>query len=1370
MQDSLKIVVACIGLVCAAPAPAAAQTPLINEFMGSNATTIADDDGDYSDWLELYNPGAATFDLTGCYLSDDAGNPLRWQFPGGSIPPQGYLLVWASGKDRQSPGGELHTNFAISAGGEPLLLTAADGTTRLDEAPPHALTTDISYGRLPDGAVGWMEFAVATPAASNSAGLLYLDPPIFSQTPGFFASAISLAVIAPDPEAVIRYTLDGSEPTPASAVYTEPLVLDNRAGDPNTISLIPTNFQDSSDFYGWRPPRGEIFKLHVIRARTFRAGHAPSAITTGSYIIDRDLTGQIPLAVVSLATAPENLFADDIGIYVPGNTYVPGNLWSGNYFQESDAWERPIHIELFDRQGNLLLAQDAGARIHGGVTRFYPQKSLRLLARSLYGPARFDAALFPDLPYESYNCILVRNSGNDWGQRGFRDFLSQTMVANMGFDTQAGRPVIHFINGEYWGIANLRERYDRHYVERVYGVPADQVAIMTMLNELEEGSAADRLHYLNLYNYIAYNNLTSPEALMYVAESMDLENFAAYQIAEIYLANLDWPGNNIRYWRRSVPEYDPTAPYGHDGRWRWMMYDVDHALFSASYNMLAQATAGDGPSWPNPPWSTLMLRRLLENAFFRRAFINTFADHLNSTFVPARLIGYIDEFASLYAPAIEAWQYRWDVTYNWASGVQYLRNVVTSRPAYQRQQLIDHFELDGATTVTLNVNDPARGKIQLNSLVIDGALAGLADPAQPYPWSGIYFQGVPITVTALPAPGSRFVAWQGIADSNPTLTVIPSSSSLSLTAVFEIDQNPPVPLHAWHFNDLPSGTLTAVAADVSVLGGAVITYPGTGAGYLDRVSPGTDLGALPDTPAGYGLRARNPSDTRELVLTVPSTGHRDLELRYAVTRTVNGAQEHSVWCQTAGDGAWLPLAEHVAVTEQYALWSYNLATVEGAADNPDLRVKFTFGGTNAPGSEGNQRFDNVTLLGVPISGAQLPPVVSQPVALQAGYEECEPLVLDLDEVFLDPNLDPLVFTAASDDSGVAAVAVDGHELTIVCLGRGDARVTVTADDGHFDPVPHVFRVLVYPAAAVLADGAFAFGAWDPDLPERTYPEHMLFLQSEVSDPILTTPLLYPYFIPHDDYHADDQGTIGFPYNNTGRTRLNGLGDDGISFINTGRGRDLGAALLALDTRGVDEVTVAWLGGTIVPNDRIYAIRLQYRIGHTGEFQDVVFGGQPVEYQRSETAGDTEEIGPISLPSLLRNQAYVQLQWRYYHMSGEAGPRPELRLDDILVGGNPVAVGPEPALPALTALHGNAPNPFNPVTVIRFSVREGERARLDVYNGRGQRVRSLGSFPAGRHRATWDGTDAGGQRCASGMYFVRLAAPAGAQTLKALLVK
>ncbi len=1351
--------------------PAASQAPLINEFMASNAATVADDDGDYSDWIEIFNPGPSTFDLTDCYLSDDASNPLRWRFPAGSVAPQGYLLVWASGKDRLGPSGALHTNFAISAAGEPLLLTAADGATRLDEVAAIALPADVSYGRLPDGAASWVLFGEPTPGERNDKGLQYLAPPSLSQTPGLYASPVTLALSSPDPTAEIRYTLDGSEPGEASPLYTAPLVLASRDGDPNIISLIPTNDVQPPTYYAWRPPRAEVFKLNLVRARALKPGYAPSAIATGSYIVDPVPAGRLTLPVISLATAPENLFDPAIGIYVPGDTYIAGDIWSGNYHQEGDAWERPVHLEFFDLQGGTLLAQDAGMRIHGGITRAFPQKSLRLYARSEYGTSAFAAALFPELPYDSYKRFLIRNSGNDWSRQGFRDLAVQTVVAHLGFDTQAGRPVVHFLNGEYWGLANVRERYDRHYLARVYGVPEDEAAQLYNNAWVEEGQPSDRNDYLDLRGFVASNDMTLAANLAFVAERMDLENYIAYNVAQIYIANGDWPGNNIRFWRRTRPAYDPAAPYGHDGRWRWMMYDTDFAFGTASQATLAQATTPDGSGWPNPPWSTQLLRGLLENEWFRHTFINTFADHLNSTFVPARVVAIIDDFEARYAPAIAAFQDRWDINHHWASGVQSLRNFANQRPAYQRQHIVDHFQLAGTTPVTLAVNDPAQGKLRLNTLVIDGDLPGLADPAAAYPWTGTCFQGVPIAVEALPAAGHRFVAWLHDGSSDPALTIVPGAAPIALTAVFAPAANQPVVVHAWHFNDLPSGTLTTVAADVSLLGGAVLTYPGTGAGYLDRVSPGSELGALPDTPAGYALRVRNPADTRELVLTLPSTGHQDLALSYAATRTTNGAEEHSVFCQVEPGGAWHAVAEDVAVSEAFQLITHDLSLVAGTADNADLVVKFAFGGANAGGSSGNQRLDNITIMGVTQAGANLPPQVVAPVALQQAIEGGEPLVLDVAGVFSDPEGDPLLYIATSGDGEFATAVVDGSTVTITPLLRGDVWITVSALDGVNDPVAHSFRVLLHPRAAVLSEGSYGFTAWDPDLPERTYPEHMLFLQSAVNDPGLSEPLLFPYWIAHDDYHADDQGTIGYPYNNTGRTRINGLDQDGISFINTGRGRDLGGAVLALDTRGLSEAQVGWLAGTVLPNERIYAIRLQYRLGIEGQFSDLLLGGQAQEYLRSETAGDVVVFPPLDLPAELLGHAYLQLMWRYYHVSGASGPRAELRLDEIHLTGVPEVTGVEaPPLPPATALHGNAPNPFNPATEIRFGVKAGETATLAIYNSRGQRVRDLGRFAAGRHAARWDGADANGARCASGIYFCRLSSPSASATRKMVLVK
>jgi len=178
------------------------------------------------------------------------------------------------------------------------------------------------------------------------------------------------------------------------------------------------------------------------------------------------------------------------------------------------------------------------------------------------------------------------------------------------------------------------------------------------------------------------------------------------------------------------------------------------------------------------------------------------------------------------------------------------------------------------------------------------------------------------------------------------------------------------------------------------------------------------------------------------------------------------------------------------------------------------------------------------------------------------------------------------------------------------------------------------------------------------------------LQSDMNDPGLNDPLLFPYYIPHTDYHQDDIATIGFPYNNTRRTRINGLGEDGISFINTGRDRDLGGMVLALDTRNVTDATLDWLGGTVLQNERTYAIRLQYRTAPDQLFMDLTNNNQIVEYMTGND-NDVELFENIHLPAEALGKAYVQLLWKYYHVEGDSGPRAELRLDNILLMTSPV---------------------------------------------------------------------------------------------------
>jgi len=958
-------------LVAALASGATAQTVFINEFMSSNTATLADVDGAFSDWIEIHNPGPATVDLTGAWLSDDPLLPLKWQFPQGSVPAGGFLLVWASDKNAVLAGDQLHTNFKIGATGETLLLTAADGLTLLDQAPAMALLADQSYGRQPDGSATWAVYPAATPGATNGVPTIVAPTPLFSVAAGFHAAAFNLELATTDPLATITYTLDGSEPTESSAPYTGLIPIDDRAGDPAVHALIPTNFMPTSH-YTWRPPVGEIDKITVVRARAFRAGQTPSAIATRSYIVGADVASRCFFPVISLVTDPDNLFDDAIGIYVPGDYYVPGDVETGNYFQDGSAWERPVHVELFDGNGQVVLSQNAGVRISGNATVKLPQKGLKLYADAEYGQATFGAALFPDLPYTAYERFRVRASGDDWGYIGFRDLCIHEMFKGMGYDTQAGRPVIQFLDGEYWGLANLRDEYSRFYYQRVYGVPEAEVVLLENDGVVDDGPLDSNLRWFAFRDYVAGHDMNDPAAFAYAESQMDMENFIDYMTTEIYTANTDWPGNNITYWRRNTADYVAGAPYGHDGRWRWSFKDLDDSFHDAAYNTLGAATDEYGPIWPNPPWSTVLLRGLLENDGFRRDFINATADHLNASFQSSRLIPIIDAYETQYAAAIPRWYARWDLNEDWTQRVQWLREFTQNRPAYLRQHFQTKFSLAGTGLVQIDVSDPVRGSVRVNRLVIDASTPGLPVAGEPYPWTGTYFQGNAVTLTALPESGSLFVRWEETGETSATITVMPGAALITRTAVFDRDANPVQLAHAWHFNGLPAGTLTSVAADVAYVGAPLITYPGTGDGYLDNVA-GTDVNAQPGIAAGLGLRVRNPADTRELLITLPMTGLTEPQLSLAGWRSTSGAQEVRLeYATAAGIDDWQAAGGIITLTELPARYEWDLSAVTAATDNPAFRVRLLFSGSNASLTSGNTRFDNIALLARSTAVAAVP--------------------------------------------------------------------------------------------------------------------------------------------------------------------------------------------------------------------------------------------------------------------------------------------------------------------------------------------------------------------------------------------------------------
>ena len=611
-----------------------------------------------------------------------------------------------------------------------------------------------------------------------------LDAPSFSHIGGFYEVDFRLTLSTQDPQAAIHYTLDGSEPTQDSPLYNQPLRVSSRVGQPNELSAISTTSPR------WKEPIGEVFKATVVRAKAFHPDGVHSTAVTQTYFVDQNMVEQYSLPIVSINVDSEHFFDYDQGIYTKGQVYdekggQESNL-GANYWQRGGQWERPMHIEFFDLSGRRFLAQDGGIRIHGSTTRTYPQKSLRLYADDWYSQSDyFDYELFPGLhdsvrnnPITDFKTLLLRNSGNNWNAPMFRDGMMQALVSHTTLDTHTYRPVIGFLNGEYWGIYNLRESQDAHYLAAHYKIDPYQTVILEKNGQLVEGEPGDEAHYQALLDYIHSNDIKNQEHYSYVATQMDIDNYIDYHISEIYAGNRRWPFDNIKFWRYKTDTFQPDAPYGQDGRWRWLLFDLDNGFGygggSKSFqdNTLLKANG------------TFLFRSLVRrNSEFRRQFINRFADHLNTSFTPQRVISIIDKMQAAINPEMPEHIHRWNIMGGsmdvWEKNVDVMRTFARERPVYVRQHIVDYFDLTGTAVITL-LTDSAKGHIRINSIDITLDTPGVMDADE---WSGTYFEGIPVSLSAIPKPEYQFAGWEGIDQSDPEMDLI-LTKNLTLTANF----------------------------------------------------------------------------------------------------------------------------------------------------------------------------------------------------------------------------------------------------------------------------------------------------------------------------------------------------------------------------------------------------------------------------------------------------------------------------------------------------------------------------------------------------------------------------------------------------------
>lgn len=549
-----------------------AQTLVLNEVVSSNSSGLEDEDGDRPDWVEIHNPTSESIELKGYGLSDKPEAVFRWKFPSVLLGPGRFLVVFASGKDRLS-GRMLHTNFRLGADGEALLLTHRDGSI-LDRIELSALQANRSYGRHPQSG-RWVFFDPPTPGASNTSRFAesLLDPPSASHRTGRYDRPFDLQLFAAEPGSVIRYTLDGSDPSEDSLDYRGAIGVRDRTGDPDVLARISGTSTNNQHTDGWKPPRGLVRKATVIRARVFREGALPSPDWYGTFVVGALPSTRLPIASLQIPAA--DLYDFDRGIYVLGRVFSdwrrshPVEPLTGhtpaNYTQRGLAWQRAALLEWFEPGGRPAFEARVEIDIQGQSSRSFRQKSLGVKARS----GTMDYAFVPGLvrrgsghPLASFRSFRLRNSGNDWAYSMFRDALCHRMMEGLPIDGQGYRPAVVFLNGEYWGIHNWREQHDADSLALHYGLDPRRIVICHGAGGLEEGPAGAESAYRALLDFARTADLSREDRLQRLRGMMDVENFLLYQAGSIYLGNADWPHNNVRVWRDSAVSWPVVAEAG----------------------------------------------------------------------------------------------------------------------------------------------------------------------------------------------------------------------------------------------------------------------------------------------------------------------------------------------------------------------------------------------------------------------------------------------------------------------------------------------------------------------------------------------------------------------------------------------------------------------------------------------------------------------------------------------------------------------------------------------------------------------------------------------------------------------------------------
>lgn len=573
-----------------------------------------------------------------------------------------------------------------------------------------------------------------------------------SHESGIYTDPFDLKITKEGDGTKIHYTTDGSDPHTQSPLYENPLKIENN-------SVIKFGFFQENTLIGDIFTKVYIFNKHTV-------------------------------PVVAIVTKPENLWNPEIGIYVMGNDKkLP------NFNRKGDDWQKPAEFFYFNEDGKLDIQMPVEIRVSGGATRYHPQKSLRVCAKKEYGYSSIDYDFFGNGSSKQHKCILLRNSGNDWDRTMFRDILAQSLIFDTDVDTQKYKTSVMYLNGEYWGIHNIREFYDDQYLKYKYGTKKESTVIIEPdrknggLPVVRDGTSGDEVAYLELLENM--NNYD------YLKSNIDVESYIDYFLINVYAANGDWPDNNIRLWKLKTERFPNLSTQPLDGKWRWLLFDVDSSfgLFKSNnhdFNTLNYATRKTiyiDKSKKDERWPTAIINTLLSNKDFLNRFINRYADLLNTNFSEEKVLNTIEYLEKEYEPEIPMHISKWggskdkggksafESIEKWKENIQVLKDFALNRPTHAREHVISKFQLSGTYKIKFETLDIEGGYVKINTIDTKRNISKN---------ELIYFDNIPLNLQAVPDFGWKFVGWgttQLTNDRNITVTV---QEDISINPKFEL--------------------------------------------------------------------------------------------------------------------------------------------------------------------------------------------------------------------------------------------------------------------------------------------------------------------------------------------------------------------------------------------------------------------------------------------------------------------------------------------------------------------------------------------------------------------------------------------------------